>query len=79
MRISARLALERIYTREQLWRAGMVALGGGTLLPLALLLVGDSPPLLLGAAAFLLLGSLFLRYLLIMIPHRGPSARGEHQ
>lgn len=61
--------LARIYTREHLWRLGMLALGGGTLIPLALLLVGGSPPLLLGAAIFILLGSLLIRFLLVRIPH----------
>jgi Ni/Fe-hydrogenase subunit HybB-like protein len=62
--------LARIFTRRQLWRLGILTFGGGTLIPLGLLLVGGSPPLLLGAGTFLLLGSLGIRYLLIQIPHR---------
>jgi Ni/Fe-hydrogenase subunit HybB-like protein len=64
--------LARIYTREQLWRVGMLTLGGGTLIPLGLVLVGGSPPLMLGAATFILLGSLVIRFLLIKIPHASP-------
>src|SRR5260370_18307198 len=61
--------LARIYTREQLWRIGMLILGGGTLIPLGLVLVGVSPPLMLGAGMFNLLGSLVIRFLIIRIPH----------
>jgi Polysulphide reductase, NrfD len=61
--------LGRIYTREQLWRIGMLTLGGGTLLPLGLVLVGSNPALMLGAGLFILLGSLAIRFLIIKIPH----------
>ncbi len=64
-----RPVLARIYTRKQLWRVGMLTLGGGTLIPLCLVFVGGSPPLMLGAGTFLLLGSLVIRYLIIRIPH----------
>jgi hypothetical protein len=69
-----RPVLARIYTREQLswlrvWRIGMLTFGGGTLLPLALLLVGRNPALMLGAGMFLLLGSLIIRFVIIKIPH----------
>jgi Polysulphide reductase, NrfD len=64
-----RPVLARIYTREQLWRIGMLTLGGGTLIPLGLVLVGSSPPLMLGAGMFLLLGSLVIRFVIIKIPH----------
>jgi len=67
-----RPVLARIYTREQLWRVGMLTIGGGTLIPLVLLLVGSSPPLLLGAGTFLFLGSLLIRFVLIKIPHASP-------
>jgi hypothetical protein len=72
--VNLRPVLARIYTREQLWRVGLFTLGGGTLIPLGLLLVGGSPPLMLGAGTFLLLGSLVIRFLLIRIPHASPWA-----
>ncbi len=72
-----RPVLARIYTREQLWRAGMLSLGGGTLLPLGLVLVGGSPPFLLGAVMFLLLGSLTIRFLIIRIPHASSASTRE--
>jgi Ni/Fe-hydrogenase subunit HybB-like protein len=64
-----RPVLVRIYTREQFWRIGMLALGGGTLIPLGLVLVGSNPALMLGAGLFILLGSLAIRFLIIKIPH----------
>jgi Polysulphide reductase, NrfD len=67
--VNLRSVLARIYTREQLWRAGILALGGGTLIPLGLVFVGASPPLMLAAGTFLLLGSLVIRFLIIRIPH----------
>jgi Ni/Fe-hydrogenase subunit HybB-like protein len=70
--VNLRPVLARIYTREQLWRVGMITLGGGMLLPLGLVLVGGSPPLMLGAGMFLLLGSLVIRFLIIRIPHASP-------
>jgi hypothetical protein len=47
----------------------MLALGGGTLVPLGLILVGNSVPLLLGAVFLIVLGSLVIRLLIIRIPH----------
>ena len=67
-----RPVLARIYTREQLWRIGMLTLGGGTLIPLGLVFAGGSPSLMLGAGTFLLLGSLAIRFLIIRIPHAFP-------
>jgi hypothetical protein len=51
------------------WRVWMLALGGGTLIPLGLVLVGSGAPLMLGAVLLLLLGSLVIRFLIIRIPH----------
>jgi Ni/Fe-hydrogenase subunit HybB-like protein len=75
-----RTALSRIYAPRQLWQIGMLTLGGGALVPLCLLLVGGSPPLLLAAVSFLLLGSLAIRFVIIKVPH-GASDRdgGDHR
>jgi Ni/Fe-hydrogenase subunit HybB-like protein len=67
-----RPVLGRIYTRRRLWRIGALTFGGGTLVPLGLVLVGGSPPLMLGAGMFILLGSLVIRFLIIRIPHDSP-------
>jgi hypothetical protein len=64
-----RTALSRVYAPGRLWQIGALALGGGTLVPLCLVLVGDGPPLLLAAVACLLLGSLAVRFVIIKIPH----------
>jgi Ni/Fe-hydrogenase subunit HybB-like protein len=49
-------------------RVGLLALAVGTLIPLGLVCVGSSAPLLLGAVFLLLLGSLVIRFLIIRIP-----------
>jgi Ni/Fe-hydrogenase subunit HybB-like protein len=67
--VNLRVVLALIYTRQQLWRVGILTLGGGMLLPLWLVLVGGSVPLMLGAVILILLGSLVIRYLIIRIPH----------
>ncbi len=51
------------------WRAWMLALAGGTLLPLGLVLAGSGAPGMLGAVIVLLTGSLAIRFLIIRIPH----------
>jgi Ni/Fe-hydrogenase subunit HybB-like protein len=67
-----RPALARIVSRERLWSVGILTLGAGTLIPLCLMVVGSSPPLMLGAVALILLGSLIIRFLIIRIPHASP-------
>jgi hypothetical protein len=71
-----RPALARTSARAPLWRAGLLALGGGTLIPLALVLVGGGPPLML-AVTFVLLGSLVIRFMIIKIPHASTGAGEE--
>jgi hypothetical protein len=68
-----RAALLRIYTSRQLWRLGILTLGGGVLAPLCLVLVGGSPLLLLAAVLLLLLGSLAIRFVIIKVPHALPD------
>jgi hypothetical protein len=64
-----RPALNRIYKPRQLWQRVMLGIGGAMILPLGLILMGDSPPLLLAAVLILLLGSLAIRFEIIKIPH----------
>jgi Ni/Fe-hydrogenase subunit HybB-like protein len=64
-----RPTLSRIYTRRELGRLAVLCVGGGTLVPLGLLLLGSSPFFLLSAVLFLLLGSLATRYAVVRIPH----------
>ena len=69
-----RPVLARTHTRGQLWRAGLLSIGGGTLIPLCLVIVGGGPALMLAAGTFVLLGSLVIRFLIVRIPHATPGA-----
>jgi Polysulphide reductase, NrfD len=71
-----RIALERVYTPKQLWVFGAGTLVLGMLLPLCVLLVGDSTDVLLGAVPLLVLGSLIIRSWIITIPHALTERRG---
>jgi Ni/Fe-hydrogenase subunit HybB-like protein len=74
-----RPVLAQTYTPGQLWRVGVLTLGGGTLIPLVLVLVGSSPLLMFGAGMFLLLGSLGIRFLIVRIPHASGRVREESE
>src|SRR5262245_4550573 len=63
-----RATLARVYTGQALGRLGAVALGGGALLPLGLLVVGGLLPML-GAVLFIVLGALAVRFELVFLPH----------
>src|SRR5436305_1700513 len=52
---SLRSELARTYPRGQLWGVGMLALGGGTLVPFGVVLVGSGAPLMLGAVLLVVL------------------------
>jgi Ni/Fe-hydrogenase subunit HybB-like protein len=64
-----RAALSSAYTRLARGRLGALALGGGVLLPLGLLVVGGPLPLL-GAVLFIVLGALVVRLEIVHMPHR---------
>jgi Ni/Fe-hydrogenase subunit HybB-like protein len=72
-----RPALVHRFAPRQLWYFGLLALGGGMLAPLGLLLAGGSAAVVL-AAVLLVLGSLAIRFGIIKIPHalsdRRPAA-----
>ncbi len=68
-----RPTLARALSRRQVWRAGLLGMGGGALVPLGLLLAGDSPPLVLGAVACLLVGALVIRFAIVELPHAAPG------
>jgi Ni/Fe-hydrogenase subunit HybB-like protein len=67
--VDLRSTLSRIYTRWELCGVGALALGGGLLLPLCLLLVAGSSLFMLGAAMCIVLGSLLIRFVIIKLPH----------
>jgi hypothetical protein len=64
-----RTALVQIYPPQELWRLGLLTLGGGALAPLCLVVVSGSLLALLAAVLLLLLGSLAIRYVIIKVPH----------
>jgi hypothetical protein len=64
-----RPVLSRIYTRRRLGRLAALCVGGGTLVPLGLLLAGGNPLPVLAAVLLLLLGSLALRFVIVRLPH----------
>jgi hypothetical protein len=71
--------LFRIYPQIKLYCLAAVCVGGGTLLPLCLLLLGSAPFLMLFAVLVLLLGSLAIRFEIVWLPHRpGISDRPGH-
>jgi Ni/Fe-hydrogenase subunit HybB-like protein len=64
-----RRELSRVYTPRQLGHLAALCIGGGTVLPLLLLLAGESLFLVLPAVLFVLLASLAIRFLIISLPH----------
>jgi Ni/Fe-hydrogenase subunit HybB-like protein len=67
--IELRPALGRIFAARQLWNLGLLVVGGGMLVPIALLLQGQRTVMLILAVVLLLLGSLVIRFVIIKIPH----------
>jgi hypothetical protein len=63
-----RAALALAYTRKALGRLGVLALGGGVLIPLVLLAAG-SPLLVLSAVLLIVLGALVIRFEVVRLPH----------
>jgi hypothetical protein len=63
-----RAGLGRAYSRNALGRLSALVLGGGMLLPLCLLAVGD-PTLMLGAVLMIVLGTLVVRIEVVRLPH----------
>ncbi len=67
----------QLYTREQQWRAGVLLFAAGILIPLGLTLLGGGLLFVLGALAFLLVGSWLIRYVYVKIPHTSPLKIGS--
>jgi Polysulphide reductase, NrfD len=64
-----RATLSRIYSRWELFGVGAVSLGAGLLVPVSLLLVSGSSLFMLAVVIFVFLGSLFIRFMIIALPH----------
>ncbi len=67
----------QLYTREQQWRAGVLLFAAGILIPLGLTLLGGGLLFVLGALAFLLVGSWLIRYVYVKTPHTSPLKIGS--
>jgi Ni/Fe-hydrogenase subunit HybB-like protein len=63
-----RTTLSRIYSRQELYGVTVLSLGS-LLVPLGLLLGSSSSPSMLIAVTLVLLGSLFIRFVIIKLPH----------
>jgi Ni/Fe-hydrogenase subunit HybB-like protein len=68
-----RPALSRICTPRQLVRLASLCVGGGTLVPLGLLLAGPGSLPVLAAVLFVLLGSLAVRFVIVRLPHHASA------
>jgi Ni/Fe-hydrogenase subunit HybB-like protein len=73
-----RTVLARTYPARRLGRIGVLGLGMGIVLPLGLLLCGESPVLVLAAVLFLLLGSLVIRWVIVCVPHASHLGSAPH-
>jgi hypothetical protein len=75
--LELRETLSRIYREQQMYLALTLVVVGGTLIPLVLLVVGDSAPWILGAVLCILAGNLAIRSLFIKIPHASGESRSR--
>jgi hypothetical protein len=75
--LEIRETLARIYSDQQIYRALVFTLVGGTLVPVVLLLAGDGAPWLLGAVLLIVLGGFAVRSLFIKIPHASHESRSR--
>ena len=73
--LEIRETLARIYSDQQISRALVFTLVGGTLVPVVLLLAGDGAPWRLGAVLLIVLGGFAVRSLFIKIPHASHESR----
>ncbi len=72
-----RKTLSRLYRDRHVYVTLALTFVGGTLIPLILLLVGDSAFWILGAVSLILMGSLAIRSLIIKIPHASHESRSN--
>lgn len=64
-----RTALRHIFDRRDLWRRGLLTLGGGMLVPFGLLIVAQGAAVPLLAVLLFLVASLAIRFVIIKVPH----------
>jgi hypothetical protein len=75
--LEIRETLARIYSDQQIYRALLLTLVGGTLVPVVLLLAGDGTPWPLGAVLLIVLGGFAVRSLFLKIPHASHESRSR--
>jgi Polysulphide reductase, NrfD len=75
--LEIRETLARIYSDQQIYRALVLTLVGGTLVPVVLLLAGDGAPWRLGAVLLIVLGGFAVRSLFLKIPHASHESRSR--
>jgi Polysulphide reductase, NrfD len=75
--LEIRETLARIYSDQQIYRALVLTLVGGTLVPVVLLLAGDGAPWRLGAVLLIVLGGYAVRSLFLKIPHASHESRSR--
>jgi hypothetical protein len=67
--VDVRTTLARLWGRRELYGLGALSFGGGLLLPLYLLAVGESPLLMSSSALCIVLASLLIRFAIVRLPH----------
>jgi Polysulphide reductase, NrfD len=75
--LEIRETLARIYSDQQIYRALLLTLVGGTLMPVVLLLAGDGALWRLGAVLLIVLGGFAVRSLFLKIPHASHESRSR--
>jgi len=75
--LETRETLTRIYSDQQIYRALVLTVVGGTLVPLVLLLAADGAPCRLGAVLLIVLGGFAVRSLFLKIPHASHESRSR--
>ncbi len=75
--LEIRETLARVYSDQQIYRALVLTLVGGTLVPVVLLLAGDGTPWRLGAVLLIVLGGFAVRSLFLKIPHASHESRSR--
>ena len=75
--LEIRETLARIYSDQQIYRALVLTLVGGTLVPVVLLLAGDGAPWRLGAVLLIVLAGFAVRSLFLKIPHASHESRSR--
>jgi hypothetical protein len=75
--LEIRETLARIYSDQQIYRALVPILVGGTLVPMVLLLAGEGAPWRLGAVLLIVIGGFAVRSLFLKIPHASHESRSR--